>query len=503
MAKTWIVTPNDGVTAVTNGVYLFPANDSYDDKVYTVTLKDTDCNCVAHKTVTVKGKTRPGCSCSITSKYGTTSSKISGKQHTNVKVGTFASYFCTGTTSFSYASGDADFLSNFTYVGDDIYANVSSNVSYTNSRMAIYNASCGGSLTIYQDKGEESCPTSPTGIIQVGSYIGAAGGNNIPISVWVKENEVYTSHTVTSTDESIISNITDGQLYPGGDREIKANVASNESSDFRRYPVITVTVFGPTLPSTGCQFTITLTQEGSCATINNTRYVGPMHNYELDGTAQTGAAIMYVPYITPYSTTAWTTSYFYGTYSFVRNLTVIEGGGGPGGTRSMTVDIDENNTGADRTFKVRLVGNKTDGGQCARTVEITQKKKDTPPVCGCNAITYNGTYEADPTVPTQTIQFTLKINNTTNNIVYFDEGVINFNNGVSKTINPGCEGVNGNETKTIGTFTLYNAPDPATIASATIEASHQSNCSGYAVTSVTPDITTLTNGCTLTLTYNG
>ena len=50
MAKTWSVTPSDGVTG-SDGNYTFPANDSYDNKIYTITVKDTDCNCVAHKTV--------------------------------------------------------------------------------------------------------------------------------------------------------------------------------------------------------------------------------------------------------------------------------------------------------------------------------------------------------------------------------------------------------------------------------------------------------------------
>lgn len=298
------------------------------------------------------------------------------------------------------------------------------------------------------------CPTSSTGIIKVGSYIGAAGGNNMPINLWIKENEVYTSHTVTSTDTSIISNFTDGQLYQEGDREIKANVASNESSDFRRYVDVTVTVFGPTLPSTGCSFSITLTQEGSCATIDSTKYVGPMHNYELDGTAQTGAAIVYVPYITPYSTTAWTTSYFYGTYSFVRNLTVIEGGGGPEGTRSMTVDIDENNTGADRTFKVRLVGNKTDGGQCTKTVEITQKPYSSPSVCDCDDLVINGTSSY------ATVTFINSSNNfasvTVGNVGFsiFDESsvshpfTVNFGNislspGQSKSLKVDIDGAQG------------------------------------------------------------
>ena len=218
MAKTWIVTPNDGVTAATDGVYVFPANDSYDDKVYTITLKDTDCNCVAHKTVTVKGKTRPGCSCSIISNYGTTATKISSDQHTNVKVGTFSSYFCTGTTSFSYATGDADFLSNFTYVGDDIYADVGQNESTTNDRMAIYNASCGGSLTIYQANGEEPVPDCPTDyLIGLAAGTVSANGGEYDLARFKNNLTDYTTAlTVSLSDGASISISSSGTSYGSG-----------------------------------------------------------------------------------------------------------------------------------------------------------------------------------------------------------------------------------------------------------------------------------------------
>ena len=282
MAKTWIVTPNDGVTAATDGVYVFPANDTYDDKVYTVTLKDTDCNCVAHKTIKVKGKSAPtACTCSITSDYGTTSSKISSDQHANVKIGTFTTYECTGTTTFSYSSGDADFVSNFAYVGNDIYADVGQNESTTNDRMAIYNASCGGSLTIYQANGEEPVPDCPTDyLIGLAAGTVSAIGGGYDLARFKNNITDYTTALTVSMSDGSSATIADSgtsYAYDSSYNVIKVNVPQNTSTNSR---TISVTCTLTHTGGTTCTDTKTFTQEGaascSCSdlTVNGTEVTG-------------------------------------------------------------------------------------------------------------------------------------------------------------------------------------------------------------------------------------
>lgn len=261
---------------------------------------------------------------------------------------------------------------NITYVNDEGCS--SNTVTYT----YVTSGDCGG-----------SCPVSGDIIIQ--QVVDAAGSHSTPI-MRVKKDSTYTGYSFTSSDTSIINpsdvltpTINDWYL-------VMANVAAN-TGDLSRTVDITVNMNGTTTPSTGCPYTIPVTQKGSCATVDNLYYVGPMHNYELAGNAQTGAGVAYVAYFSPYS--SWSVQFTGGTYSFVRNATVTNEPGGPGGTKKVTVDIDENNTGADRTFKLLLTGAKTDGYNCTKTITITQAAKAT--TCTCNDMTINGTEEQSPT----------------------------------------------------------------------------------------------------------
>jgi len=380
MAKTWSVTPNDGVTAATDGVYVFPANDTYDDKVYTVTLKDTDCNCVAHKTIKVKGKSAPtACTCSITSDYGTTSSKISGDQHTNVKIGTFTSYLCSGTTTFSYNSGDADFVSNFSYTGNDIYADVSSNVSTTNSRMAIYNASCGGSLTIYQASAEEVCPTQSSDIINTTTTVVYSGGTQVAV-MQILKNSTYTAYTITadSTSSSYVSNINEGAQLHDDWYVVLADVTANPNTSDRSL-YFDVVVEGPTLGS-GCTYNgVTVTQNGACeiASANCTKW----QNYNLPATGASDYPVAIVGYCNGY--TAFTEA-FATSYSFVRNIRETSETGGPCilDGRIIVVDLDANTSTSTRDFTINFTGRTSDGKSCTQSLTWTQDGASTPPTPG-------------------------------------------------------------------------------------------------------------------------
>ena len=493
MAKTWIVTPNDGVTAATDGVYVFPANDSYDDKVYTVTLKDTDCNCVAHKTVTVKGKTRPGCSCSITSDYGTTSSKISGGQHTNVKVGTFSSYFCTGTTSFSYASGDADFLSNFTYVGDDIYAKVGKNESTTDSRMAIYNASCGGSLTIYQDKGGETCPTQSS-IINTNTAVANTGGTQVAVMQILKDS-TYTAYTITatSTSSSYVSNITQGAHLHDNWYVVLADVTANPGTTCRSL-YFDVIAEGPTLGS-GCTYnnvTVTLCPTdyliglaAGTVSANGGRY--DLARFKNNLTDCTTALTVSMSDGSSATIADSGTSYAYdSSYNVIK------------------VNVPQNTSTNSRTISVTCTLTHTGGARCTDTKTFTQE--GATQTCGCNSITYNGTQEADPQL--DGLYYYAKIVNTTNSPIDIDDISFDFTaDGSSST-----EEFHNRQTIGANTTDYYNHGGSicldscgnnytsATISNGRITIWEGSSTGGK---SVTLNKSSIVCGDTIIFTYNG
>ena len=477
MAKTWIVTPNDGVTAATDGVYVFPANDSYDDKVYTVTLKDTDCNCVAHKTVTVKGKTRPGCSCSITSDYGTTSSKISGGQHTNVKVGTFSSYFCTGTTSFSYASGDADFLSNFTYVGDDIYAKVGKNESTTDSRMAIYNASCGGSLTIYQDKGGETCPTQSS-IINTNTAVANTGGTQVAVMQILKDS-TYTAYTITatSTSSSYVSNITQGAHLHDNWYVVLADVTANPGTTCRSL-YFDVIAEGPTLGS-GCTYnnvTVTLCPTdyliglaAGTVSANGGRY--DLARFKNNLTDCTTALTVSMSDGSSATIADSGTSYAYdSSYNVIK------------------VNVPQNTSTNSRTISVTCTLTHTGGTTCTDTKTFTQEGAAS---CSCSDLTVNGTEVTGMSV-------TIKVSHS-GNVKYISEYSLEFTDGSSYGDLIQCESVQ-DETIILDTPSIPSTASSLTISRAVLVVSDQPNCSGSGTVTASLSTTTITNGSTVTLT---
>jgi hypothetical protein len=394
------------------------------------------------------------------------------------------------------ASTTATWISNLKVNSDKTISGAVGTNTSTSERTATIKVTAtectsGKTFTYKQNGTEVTCPTQ-SNIINTNTTVVNSGGTQVEVMQILKDS-TYTAYTITatSTSSSYVSNVNQGDELHDDWYVVLADVTANPNTSDRSL-YFDVVVKGPTL-GTGCTYSsVTVTQNGGCPTVYNYGSTIPTEGSPM------GLPLMYWSPSDDYPLNTFSVSYTgdgITSTEFITSSSLI-----PGQTVNVLLVKFSANTGtSSRTFNIHL--STSVSSDC--TWDNTYTQEGATQTCDCNAITYSGTYEADPTVPTQTIQFTLKINNTTNNIVYFDEGVINFNNGVSKTINPGCEGVNGNETKAIGMFTLYNAPDPATIASATIEASHQSKCSGYAVTSVTPDITTLTNGCTLTLTYNG
>lgn len=388
MAKVWTVTPSDSVTAVTEGVYSFPANDTYDDKVYTVTVKDTDCNCVAHKTVKVKGKPAPtGCSCTITSDYGDCATAITADAQTAVKVGTFTDYSCSGLTTFTYAGGDADFVSSFSYVGYDIYADIAANTDTTASRSAVYNASCGGSLTVCQAKKQENCPSSYLIGLAAGT-ISADGGNYSLARFKTDLSNFTTALTISLSDGASISIYNSGTTY-GPDTSynvIDASVPANSSINSR---TISLTC---TLTHTGgtpvCSSTAVFTQLGGCPA--RVTYLRSLTSSIQQAGASCVALARFKNNMTDYST-AITVSVSDGTTMAI--CTTANTWADDNTWNLIQINVPENSSANSRTITMKCALTHTGGTVCSGYVTTTQAGN----VCDCNAITVNGTYEADPT----------------------------------------------------------------------------------------------------------
>jgi hypothetical protein len=372
-----------------------------------------------------------------------------------------------------------------------------SNVTYSITYVSPEGCSSNTVSYTYVTSGECETPPPPVGTCPASGDVIDPYGARDSGAVWVPimrvlKNDTYTGYTFTSSDEGKVGSISLGSHTTGNWYLVNAQLSQN-TGDYRRTTNVTVHMTGTETPSSGCDYTVGIVQEGSCAKLDDSRYFGPMHyDYKApgDGDSATRGAIVYVPVLEPFSSNSWTAAFASGTGNFVRNLTVLNSGGGPGQTVSVVVDIDRNDTGAARTFDVICTGTKTDGGICSKTVTITQDPY-VPPTCSCSDLTVNGTEETGMSV-------TIKVSHS-GNVKYISEYSLEFTDGSTYGDLIQCESVQ-DETIILDTPSIPAASSSLTISRAVLVVSDQPNCSGAGVVTASLSTTTITNGSTVTLT---
>lgn len=421
----WIISPSQDVINNNDGSFTLPCSNT--DVVYRITYVEGSCS---SNTVTYTYVTSGNCG-TCTDFMGNLS--IIGDTLPATSASSQLLGYATKTTdytSYTFESSNKSMIDNIklgTTIAPDVYVITgtvyentssygrSSTISVIAKGPNTPSSGCPGSFTVGQDAGGGggSCPVS--GDIITKQVVDAAGSQSTPI-MRVLKNSTYTGYSFSSSDTSKIN--PSGVLTPTVNDWylVMANVAAN-TGDLRRTIPVTVNMSGTSTPSSGCEYTVDVEQKGSCSSVDDLYYVGPMHNYQLAGNSQTDASVAYVAYYAPYS--SWTVAFSAGTGSYVRNATVTNQPGGPGGTKKVTVDIDENNTGAERKFGLILTGTKTDGDTCSKSVVITQAVKTT--TCTCADLVINGIEEQSPS----DFNYTCYIQNNTNSAVtiagyYFD-----------------------------------------------------------------------------------
>jgi hypothetical protein len=273
--------------------------------------------------------------------------------------------------SFTLPCSESNVTYKITYVNSEGCS--SNTVSYT----YVTSGSC--------DSPTPDCPTQSS-IINTNTAVANTGGTQVAVMQILKDS-TYTAYTITatSTSSSYVSNITQGAHLHNNWYVVLADVTANPGTSDRSL-YFDVVVKGPTL-GTGCTYNnVTVTQNGGCPTVDYYGSTIPAEGSPI------GLPLMYWSTSDDYPLNTFSVSYTgdgITSTEFITSSSLI-----PGQTVNVLLVKFSANTGtSSRTFNIHL--STSVSSDC--TWDNTYTQNGATQTCGCNSITYNGTYEADPT----------------------------------------------------------------------------------------------------------
>ena len=232
------------------------------------------------------------------------------------------------------------------------------------------------------------CPTQ-SDIINTTTTVANTGGTQVKV-MQILKNSTYTGYTITatSTSSSYVSNINEGAPLHDNWYVVLADVTANPNTSDRSL-YFDVVVKGPTLGS-GCTYNnVTVTQASADVTCPTVDYYGS--TIPAEG-SPIGLPLMYWSTSDDYPLNTFSVSYTgdgITSTEFITSSSLI-----PGQTVNVLLVKFSANTGtSSRTFNIHL--STSVSSDC--TWDNTYTQNGATQTCGCNSITVNGTYEADPT----------------------------------------------------------------------------------------------------------
>ena len=286
-------------------------------------------------------------------------------------------------------SGGVTNYDNGSFVLPCSESNVTYSITYVNSE------GCSSNTVTYTyvtsgscDSPTPDCPTQSS-IINTNTAIVNTGGTQVEVMQILKDS-TYTAYTITadSTSSSYVSNITQGAHLHDNWYVVLADVTANPNTSDRSL-YFDVIAEGPTLGS-GCTYNnVTVTQAGADVTCPTVDYYGS--TIPAEGSPM-GLPLMYWSTSDDYPLNTFSVSYtgdgITGT-EFITSSSLI-----PAQTVNVLLVKFSANTGtSSRTFNIHL--STSVSSDC--TWDNTYTQNGATQTCGCNSITYSGTYEADPT----------------------------------------------------------------------------------------------------------
>lgn len=239
--------------------------------------------------------------------------------------------------------------------------------------------------TITQNNCSTDCPTQ-SDIINTSTTVANTGGTQVEVMQILKDS-TYTAYTITatSTSSSYVSNINQGAHLHDNWYVVLADVTANPNTSDRSL-YFDVIAEGPTL-GTGCTYNnVAVTQKGGCPTVY---YYGS--TIPTEGSPM-GLPLMYWSPSDDYPLNTFSVSYTgdgITSTEFITSSSLI-----PGQTVNVLLVKFSANTGtSSRTFNIHL--STSVSSDC--TWDNTYTQEGATQTCDCNAITYSGTYEDDPT----------------------------------------------------------------------------------------------------------
>ena len=511
----WIISPSQGVENYNNGSFNLPCSES--NVTYSITYVNSEgcsSNTVTYTYVTSGSCDSPTPVCPVQSSIINTNTTVANSGGTQVEVmqilkdSTYTTYTITATsTSSSYVSNinEGSLLHDNWYA---VLADVTANPD-TSDRSLYFDVVVKGptlgtgctysSVTVTQ---KEGCPTQSS-IINTTTTVANSGGTQVEVMRILKDS-TYTAYTITatSTSSSYVSNINEGAHLHDNWYVVLADVTANPNTSDRPL-YFDVIAEGPTL-GTGCTYSgVTVTQKGGCPT----DFIKPFDTTVGEGGGYCIALGRFKNNLTGYGTAFTVTVSDGETMSICQTTSPWDQ---DASWNLLQINVPQNTSENSRTITITCTLTKG-SSTCSESIEIVQS--GATQTCGCNSITVNGTYEADPTPVTEQFKVKIQIHNATNNTIYWDVIDFNFADGNEESPET-CDSCQDNTTKTWNyggssshddwvLFVGYTTTDTPTLSSALINLTDSSCNTGAGVKTLTTTQTTWHNGDTILLQYNG